>query len=302
MRLDKSGAMGAIRDKIAQPLGMSELEAASGIHRIATAHMSDLIRKATVERGHDPRNFALFAYGGAAPIHASRYAAQLGVKKVIVPLTASVHGATGLISSDVVYEYGKSDHLIVPVDLARVNENLAGLVNQAVLDLLDAGFASEDIKIARSVDMRYRYQVHELNVPFPTGTNEITADSMEQLYTRFDALYEKAYGQGSAYREAGREIIIFRVTAIGELQRPKIECASMRAMNTDDARKGKRDVYFEDYGKFVPTSVYDFARLNPGCEISGPAIVETPVTTVIVNPPDRAAMDEFRNIVITTGG
>ena len=302
MRLDKPGALGAIRDKIAQPLGMSELEAASGIHRIATAHMSDLIRKATVEKGHDPRNFALFAYGGAAPIHASRYAAQLGVKKVIVPLTASVHGATGLISSDVVYEYGKSDHLIVPVDLARVNENFAGLVNQAVRDLHNAGFKSEDIKIARSVDMRYRYQVHELNVPFPTGTGEITADSMEQLYTRFDALYEKAYGQGSAYREAGREIIIFRVTAIGELQRPKIECASMRETNTEEAVKGKRDVYFEDYGKFVPTAVYDFERLNPGSEISGPAIVETPVTTVVVNPPDRAAMDEFRNIVITTGG
>jgi N-methylhydantoinase A len=301
MRLDRPGALTAIRDKIAQPLGMSELEAASGIYRIATAHMSDLIRKATVEKGHDPRNFALFAYGGAAPIHASRYAAQLGVKKVIVPLTASVHGATGLISSDVVYEYGKSDHLIVPVDLARVNETFAELVNQAVRDLHNAGFNFEDIKIARSIDMRYRYQVHELNVPFPAGTREITPDAMEQLYSRFDALYEKAYGQGSAYREAGREIIIFRVSAVGELRRPKIETATARKVNPEEALKGKRDVYFEDYGKFAPTPVYDFERLNPGSEISGPAIVETPVTTVVVNPPDRATMDELRNIVITTG-
>jgi N-methylhydantoinase A len=302
MRLDKAAALDAIHDKIAAPLGMSELEAASGIHRIATAHMSDLIRKATVEKGHDPRNFALFAYGGAAPIHASRYASQLGVKKVIVPLTASVHGATGLISSDVVYQYGKSDHLIVPVDVARVNENFAGLVNQAVRDLHNAGFASEDIKIDRSVDMRYRYQVHELNVPFPGGTSEITADAMEELYTRFDALYEKAYGQGSAYREAGREIVIFRVTAVGELQKPKIERASGRQTKTEEALKGKRNVYFEEYGKFVLTAVYDFERLNPGGEISGPAIVETPVTTVVVNPRNRAAVDEFRNIIITTGG
>jgi N-methylhydantoinase A len=302
MRLYKAAALDAIHDKIAAPLGMSELEAASGIHRIATAHMSDLIRKATVEKGHDPRNFVLFAYGGAAPIHASRYATQLGVNKVIVPLTASVHGATGLISSDVVYQYGKSDHLIIPVDVARVNENFAGLVNQAVQDLRNAGFASEDIKIARSVDMRYRYQVHELNVPFPPGTGEITADAMEELYTRFDALYEKAYGQGSAYREAGREIIIFRVTAVGELQKPKIERASGRQTKTEEALKGKRDVYFEDYGKFVPTAVYDFERLNPGGEISGPAIVETPVTTVVVNPRDRAAVDALRNIIITTGG
>ena len=302
MRLDKAAALDAIHDKIAAPLGMSELEAASGIYRIATAHMSDLIRKATVEKGHDPRNFALFAYGGAAPIHASRYASQLGVKKVIVPLTASVHGATGLISSDVVYQYGKSDHLIVPVDVARVNENFAGLVNQAVRDLHNAGFASEDIKIDRSVDMRYRYQVHELNVPFPGGTGEITADAMEELYTRFDALYEKAYGRGSAYREAGREIIIFRVTAVGELQKPKIERASGRQTKPEGALKGKRDVYFEDYGKFVLTAVYDFERLNPGGEISGPAIVETPVTTVVVNPRNRAAVDDFRNIIITTEG
>jgi N-methylhydantoinase A len=302
MRLDRAAALNAIRAKIAQPLGMSELQAASGIHRIATAHMSDLIRKATVEKGHDPRNFALFAYGGAAPIHASRYAAQLRIKKVIVPLTASVHGAMGLISSDVVYEYGKSDHLIVPVDLARVNENFAGLVKQALRDLGHAGFKSEDIRIGRSVDMRYRYQVHELNVPFPPGTAGITPDAMEQLYSRFDALYEKAYGQGSAYREAGKEIIIFRVTAIGELGRPKIERASMRKTDVERAVKDKRGVYFGDYDKFVPTAVYDFQRLQPGSEIFGPAIVETPVTTIVVNPGDRAAMDGFRNIMITPGG
>jgi N-methylhydantoinase A len=263
--------------------------------------MSDLIRKATVEKGHDPRNFAIFAYGGAAPIHASRYAAQLRVKKVIVPLTASVHGAAGLICSDVIYEYGKSDHLVVPVDLARVRANFAELVKRAVFDLKNAGFNAQDIKICRSVDMRYRYQVHELNVPFPAGTDEITSNEMEELYTRFDALYEKAYGQGSAYREAGREIIIFRVTAVGELKRPEIERARGLETNPKKAVKGKRDVYFEELG-ISPTSIYDFDRLEPGNEIPGPAIVETPVTTVVVNPGDRAAVDEFRNIVITTGG
>jgi N-methylhydantoinase A len=299
MPLDKSAALRAVRERIARPLGMSELEAAIGIHRIATAHMSDLIRRATVEKGHDPRNFAIFAYGGAAPIHASRYAAQLRVKKVIVPLTASVHGAAGLICSDVIYEYGKSDHLVVPVDLARVKANFAELVGRAVVDLKNAGFKSEDIKIFRSVDMRYRYQVHELNVPFPAGTHEITSEEMEELYARFDALYEKAYGRGSAYREAGREIIIFRVTAAGELKRPKIERASGAEKDPERAVKGKRDAYFEEYGN-IATLVYDFDRLKPGNEISGPAIVETPVTTVIVNPTDRAAVDEFRNIVITT--
>jgi N-methylhydantoinase A len=301
MPLDKSAALAAIDKKIAGPLGMSVMEAASGIHRIATAHMSDLIRKATVEKGHDPRNFVMFAYGGAAPIHASRYAAQCGVRKVIVPLTASVHGATGLISSDVIYEYGKSDHLIVPVDVARVNANFAELVSRALADLQKAGFKSEGIKITRSVDMRYRYQVHELNVPFPTETTEITVAAMDELYNRFDALYEKAYGQGSAYREAGREMITFRVTAVGELKKPNLERASAAGSEAKEALKGKREVYFQEYRKLVPTSVYDFERLNPGAEIAGPAIVETPVTTVVVNPGDRTTMDEFRNLVIRTG-
>src|SRR5262245_55804215 len=110
MKLDKEKTLAAIRERIAGPLKMSEVEAASAIYRIANSHMSDLIRKATVEKGHDPRKFLLFAFGGAGPVHASRYAAELGIKEVIIPITASVHGATGLISSDVIYEYGKSDH------------------------------------------------------------------------------------------------------------------------------------------------------------------------------------------------
>src|SRR5262245_29387388 len=195
MKLNKAKTIEAVRERIAKLLKMTEVEAASGIYRIANSHMSDLIRKATVEKGHDPRNFALFAFGGAAPVHASRYAAELGIRQVVVPLTASVHGATGLISSDVVYEYGKSDHMVVPAETTRVNENFSGLLERALSDLRAAGFEESDVLVNRSVDMRYRYQVHELNVPFPAGTKAITAKEMEALYTLFDDLYEKAFGQ-----------------------------------------------------------------------------------------------------------
>ncbi len=302
MKLDKDRAVKAIREKIAAPLGLSESEAASGIFRIATAHMSDLIRKATVERGYDPRAFVMFAYGGAAPIHASRYAAQLGVKKVIVPVTASVHGATGLISSDVVYEYGKSDHLVVPADVARVNQNFAAMVQQALNDLHAAGFADGDIEITRSVDIRYRYQVHELNVPFEAGSAPIAAAQMEKLYDRFDELYEQSYGKGSAYREAGKEIITCRVTGVGALPKPELERQTMGETNPQAALKGRRDVYFEEYGKFTPTPIYDFDRLSAGAEIPGAAIIETPVTTIVVGPKDRAVVDGLRNVVVHVGG
>jgi N-methylhydantoinase A len=173
MKLDKLKALRAIDDQIARPLGLSTLEAASGIYRIANSHMSDLIRKATVERGHDPREFVLFAYGGAGPVHASRLATDLGIRQVVIPLTASVQGATGLITSDVAYEYGRSDHLTVPASCDKVNANFVTLVQRALNDLACAGFDPRDIAVTRSVDMRYRHQVHELNVPLEQGTDPL---------------------------------------------------------------------------------------------------------------------------------
>ncbi|HEY3152603.1 MAG TPA: hydantoinase/oxoprolinase family protein [Candidatus Binatia bacterium] len=302
MKLNKTKTLDAIRKKIAEPLKMSEVEAASGIYRIANSHMSDLIRKATVEKGHDPRNFVLFAFGGAAPVHAGRYAAELGIRQVVIPLTASVHGATGLISSDVVYEYGKSDHVVVPVAPARVNENFEGLWQRALKDLNAAGFTETDIHVSRSVDMRYRYQVHELNVAFAPGGAAITETDLEGLYARFDEMYEKAFGQGSGYREAGKEILTFRLTASRLLNKPDIKAEPLHKSNaTLLALKGEREVYFEEERKFVSTRVYDFTRMDPGVELAGPVIIETPVTTVVVNPRDRAAMDQYRNIRIHLG-
>lgn len=296
LTLDKKKAQEVLAEKIAKPLGMDVIEAANGIYRIANAHMSDLIRKATIEKGHDPRKFVLFAFGGAGPVHASRYAAELGIRQAVVPLTASVHGATGLISSDVVYEYGRSDHLLVPADVGRIDANFSRLLDQAFKDLRSAGFREDDIRIMRSVDMRYRYQVHELNVPFPGGAWEITQKDMEELYTRFDELYEKSYGKGSGYSEAGKEIMTFRVTAIGELKKPRIKKNPLEKMAPAKALKGEREVFFEEYSDFVPASIYDFERMRPGTEIAGPAIIETPVTTIVVNPKDHASMDEFRNL------
>jgi N-methylhydantoinase A len=301
MKLHKQKTFEAIREKIAQPLEMTEIEAAAGIYRIANSHMSDLIRKATVEKGHDPRNFVLFAFGGAGPVHASRYAAELGIRQVVIPLTASVHGATGLISSDVVYEYGKSDHVVAPVDLVRVNENFSALLQRALADLRAAGFAEGDVQVSRSVDMRYRYQVHELNVSFPLGAAPVAEKDMEDLYALFDDLYEKAFGQGSGYREAGKEILTFRLTAGGMLKKPDIRSEPVKASDGAQALKAHRDVYFEEERRFIPTRVYDFDKMRPGTAFAGPAIIETPVTTIVVNPKDRAAMDEFRNTRIHLG-
>jgi N-methylhydantoinase A len=152
-----------------------------------------------------------------------------------------------------------------------------------------------------SVDMRYRYQVHELNVPFPAGTVEITDKEMEELYARFDELYEKAYGAGSGYSEAGKEIMTFRVIAIGALRKPHIKEYALEKVGSDETVKGEREVYFEEERGFVKTRIYDFDRMKPGMEIPGPAVIETPVTTILVNPRDHAVMDGFRNVKLLIG-
>jgi N-methylhydantoinase A len=301
MTLNKRAALDAIREKIARPLGAGDVEAAAGIYRIANSHMSDLIRRATVEKGHDPRHFVLFAFGGAAPVHAGRYAAELGIKEIVVPLTASVHGATGLISSDVVYEYGKSEHLLYPADVTTVQANFSPLIDKAYADLRAAGFETDRIRIQRSVDMRYRYQVHELNVPLSPGADQITAEDLEALGDSFDDLYEKAYGKGSGYREAGKEILVFRVAAVGELRKPAVKRHLLEKNGDGRALKGKRDVYFEEPNDFVSTPVYDFQKMKPGHAVAGPAVIETPVTTIVVNPRDRAAIDAFQNVRISIG-
>jgi N-methylhydantoinase A len=296
MKLDKPRTLAAIQEKIAPPMNMTVPEAACGIYRITNSHMSDLIRRATVERGYDPREFTLFAFGGAAPVHAGRYAAELGIKEVVVPLTASVHSAVGLVSSDVIYEYGKSERLSVPADLKRVRENFAVLLRRARESLNAAGFKDSEIQIIRSLDMRYRQQVHELNIPFVPGTTELSEHEMDEIYQRFDEFYEQTYGRGAGYREAGKEIMAFRVVASGKLPKPRLRKYPVQKNQAAAALKMERRAYFEEARDFVPTKVYDYDRLAPGSEISGPAVIETPITTIVVNPKDRAMVDEYLNV------
>ncbi|MCY4441452.1 MAG: hydantoinase/oxoprolinase family protein, partial [Deltaproteobacteria bacterium] len=296
MRLDREAAVRAIQEKVADPLGMSLTEAASGLYRITNAQMADLIRRATVERGHDPRSFVLFVEGGAGPVHCGRYAAELGIKEVVVPMTSSVHGGLGLLASDVVFEYGKAQRLVYPPDPKVVNATFAGLLHKARADLEKMGFAGEEIAVIRSLDMRYRFQCHELNAELPQGTAELDMEDFQWLDQAFDELYEQSYGPGSGYREAGKEIITFRLRAVGKIQHPNIKRYARGPADPGDARKGKRDAYFEQERDFRPADIYDFDRLAPGMAIQGPCIVESSVTTIVVGPGDTAEMDEYRNI------
>jgi len=302
LKLDKERALAALKQKVAEPMGMTAAEAANGIYRITNAQMSDSIRRATVERGYDPREFTLFAFGGAAPVHAGRYAAELGIKEVVVPFTAAVHGAAGLVSADVTYRFGRSERLAVPADAKQVGAIFAPLLERARASLGAAGFAENAMKITRSLDIRYRQQVHELNIAFPEGTAELGETELDAIYRRFDEVYELAYGRGAGYREAGKEIMAFRVVATARLNKPKLRNYPRERNRAPAALKGERAVYFEETGDFVPTRIYDYERLRPGSELAGPAIIETPITTIVIHPRDRAQVDEYFNVRMGVGG
>jgi N-methylhydantoinase A len=299
MKLDQIKTSNSMRIKIAEPLSMDVDEAASAIYRIANAQMSDLIRRATVGRGHDPRDFVLFAYGGSGPVHANTLAQELDISTIIVPFTASVNGAFGAAISDVVHEYRLTDRMALPADPDRVNENFKRLEERSRSELRSEGFTEENTALIHSLEIRYQRQVHQLSLQIPHLP--LALEDLQNVYREFEALYEKVYGKGSAYREAGAEIVNFSVTAFGKVGKPLINKYSAEDPDSSVALKGRREAFFDKSG-FTTTHVYDFERLESGNKINGPAVIETPVTTIVVNPDYKAMLDPYRNVVITKGG
>jgi N-methylhydantoinase A len=177
-----------------------------------------------------------------------------------------------------------------------VREIFAVLVRRASEALRAAGFGGAQVEIVRSLDMRYRQQVHELTIPFAPGTREFTDGDLAAIYERFDEFYEQTYGRGAGYREAGKEIMAFRVVASGRLTRPRLRRYPRQSVHADRALKAEREVYFEEAGKFVKTKIYAYERLAPGSEFRGPGVIETPITTIVVNPAARALVDEYGNV------
>ncbi|MBI2881940.1 MAG: hydantoinase/oxoprolinase family protein [Candidatus Tectomicrobia bacterium] len=295
MRLNVEKAHEQFRKQVAEPLGMEVEAAASSVYRLVNAQMADLVRKVTVERGLDPRDYVLFAYGGAAAIHASAFAPELGVQKVVVPATASVNGAFGIVTSDVTHEYPVTKHLPVPADAGEVNAVFADLEEKAREELRREGFAEKDIRLHRSVGMRFRLQMHEVITPILVE-GRITPEDLEETYRRFADLYEQKHGKGSAYKEAGMEIISFQLRAVGRLPKPALRSYPQAGPSAEGALIHRRQVSFD--GQKHPTGVYRYDLLECGNEIRGPAIILTPVTTIVIQPGQKAAVDAYKNVIL----
>lgn len=296
--LDISASRESFERLIAKPLGLSLLEAAAGIFRVACSQMSDLIHQITVERGLDPRDFVLHAFGGTCPMLASTFAEELGVKKIIVPYTASVNCAFGMTTADVAHEFSVPTAIPLPSASQTIVDAFEPLLKQGKQSLINDDFPSDRMALHCAVGMRYRLQVHELIVPlpeFPVGVDANTLD-IEKLISDFETQYEQRYGKGSAYREAGIEITQCRVSARGLMPRPKLFEPSQEPQITPTIEQ--REIFVEKSQQFETANIYDFQQLGVGFEIVGPAVIHTPVTTIVIQAEQRATIDEFKNTII----
>ena len=296
MKLNREKAAQAIKTKIADPLGMDLMEAAAGINAIVNAHMADLIRSVTVGRGYDPRRFVLFAYGGAGPVHATAYGKE--AMGVIIPVTASVHSAMGALASDIVHPYQVGVPMQAPADVDRFNQVFADLDSRALHDLQRDGFSQEEMTLSRFVDMRYSRQVHGVRTPCPDG--KLKAGDLEKVYSTFETLYERLYGKGAAYREAGMQITTFRVEARGSIARPALTKYRMSSSDPSGASKLSREAFF-NVGP-VMVDIYDFERLQAGNVVPGPAIIESPITTILIDSDQTGRLDEYLNVIVGPKG
>lgn len=297
MRLDPQAARRVFRDSIAKPLGMSVEEAAFGVFRVAAAQITDLIHEITVERGLDPRDFVLHSFGGSCGMLCGMFGAELNVKQIVVPYTASVNCAFGLVSADIVHEFSTTALLPIPSPPEVVNDIYAPMIDKALRQLHKEGFSDARIRLDWSIDFRYSRQVHEVTTPVRSVT-PLDAAGLAALVSDFEALYERKYGKGSAYREAGIEMTMFRLTARGLMERPEIQAMSLDGVDAGAAKIGRREIFVDARNGFAPADIYDFERLRPGNVLMGPAVIHTPITTIVLQERQRGSVDVYRNVFI----
>lgn len=304
MKLDRAAAAAAIADQIAKPLGLSTEEAAAGIRRIVDAQMADTLREVTIGRGHDPRDFVSFAYGGAGPVHCAGYGVELGVPKMVVPVTSMAHSAYGALAADLQFSAetsllmrggggtrGLSDGLVAD----RIDKAFAALEAECLHAMEQAGVRGEDVRLVRSADLRYRRQTNDLIVGMPSGA--VTDATLAELTARFEEAYEQTYGKGSGFREAGIELTTIRAEAFGKARRPDIAIQAP----TRAPERGHRKIFEPVAGRWMDCAVFNWRELPQDFTVTGPAVIEHPETSVFVAAGQVARLDATSNITIEQG-
>jgi len=293
MKLDPDAAEQALA-RVAKPLSLGTVEAAEGIVRIIDVKMEEAIKAISTMRGHDLRDFMLLAFGGAGPLHAARMARDLGMAGVIVPLFPGVFSAIGLLMSDVKHDYIRSRlSPLGTIAPAEVDALFAALEAQARDDLHRDGFAAEQIRVERALDLRYAGQGYEVTMACPSGA----IGALDALRRAFDAEHQSQFGHMAP--EEPVEIVSYRVRGIGLV--PPVSMPKFRPQGGTlaDALRQRRDVRFD--GATLSCPVYQREKLDVGLVVSGPAILDQFDCTSVICAGQNARVDEWKNLIVTEG-
>jgi N-methylhydantoinase A len=294
MELDVEAARTAVQ-QVADAMGLDSLEqAAEGILAIVNENMAGALRLVSVQRGHDPRDFALVAYGGAGPLHANALAKLMGSFPVIVPPAPGLLCAIGDLVADFRDEFAQTYiRLVSEASGDEVADILDALGSQAKDWLTGEGIADDAQRIAFSADMRYHRQGYE--IPVALEPSEVRGGGLGDLEERFNALHEQLYG----FRMPGTasEIVNLRAVGYGAVPKPELPSGDLGSPDASAAVVDEHAVVFD--GERVQTKIYDRSRLQPGALLSGPAIVTEFDSTTVVLPGYRAEVDANFNILIT---
>jgi len=278
MRLDATAARAAIERRVAAPLGMSVEEAAWGIHAMVNLGMELATRVVSIERGHDPRALAFVATGGCGPAHAARLAAALGIRRLVLPASAGVASAIGLLGAEVALDLSRSHLAAFEGDGPAEADAIFAEMRREADDLLGRPAAV----YAREVDLRYAGQGYELTVPFAGAR------------AAFEARYAGRYGQASPGEPV--EATTWRLTAV--LETPRVDLPKVTGPAAP-APPRQRTAYFPECSGYTATAVHARDQLGPGQELEGPAIVEERESTTVLPPGVRAVVDEYGSLHVT---
>ena len=288
LALDAAAAERAVA-AVGRRLGVDTVAAAAGIHRVVNARMADQIRLVTIKRGYDPRQFSLVVLGGAGPVHGAALAAEMGMAEVLVPEAPGVLAAFGLLAAAIEHHHARTlQARTEAADLDAVNRCLAELDAAGRGRMGEEGVPADQVRVAYAADMRYVGQAYELEVPIAVP---VTPARMPEILAAFHAVHERVYGYARAQQPV--EFVNFRAVHSYPLPRPVVTPAARATGSLGDARLGERRAYF---GAFVPTAIYERARLPLGARLAGPAIVEQSDTTTVIPPGVTALVDDAGNL------
>lgn len=294
MRLDAESARRAIEEKIARPLGVDWVRAAWGIHQVVNENMANAARIHLVEKGRDPRDYSLIAFGGAGPVHAYRVTERLKLKTLVCPIAAGVTSAFGMLTAPLAFDFVQSYVVTLSALDFTVLEELYDDMEKRGRALLAAAGAEGSIVLSRSADMRYFQQGFEIRVPLPFV--ELKKSDIPALRRAFEEEYERLYKRLNPGVEI--EIVNWRLVASGPRPLTTLRTQSESTGSLARARKGERTVYLPEHEGFTLCSVYDRYRLPIGVCFSGPAVVEERECTVVVGANAQASVDDGLNLVI----